>query len=86
MANTEQLRKHAALVDRMASARGIDLEEAALRGDITPDEISEAVLSCTSCTNPEDCRKWLDTRDGPALASPEYCRNAEVFDELEKKG
>lgn len=82
--NRDQLRKHAALVDRMASARGVDLEESALRGHISPDGISDAVLSCTSCTNPEQCRQWLDSRQGPEAATPGYCRNAELFDDLER--
>lgn len=84
MASTDQLRKHAALVDRMASARGVDLEEAALRGRITPGEISDAVLSCTACTHPEDCQRWLDSGTDPEGAAPEYCRNADLFTDLKK--
>lgn len=82
MANQDQLRKHAALVDRMATARGLDLEEAALRGKITPDGISDAVLNCTGCTNPDACGHWLDAHSGTADSGPSYCRNAELFDDL----
>lgn len=82
MANVEQLRKHAALVDRMATARGLDLEEAALRGKISPDGIADAVLRCTGCSNPGDCAHWLDAHSAPEHAGPSYCRNAELFEDL----
>ncbi|MDA7429963.1 DUF6455 family protein [Primorskyibacter aestuariivivens] len=82
MADVEKLRKHAALVDRMATARGLDLEEAALRGKISPDGIADAVLNCTGCTNPEDCAHWLETHSAPEQAGPSYCRNADLFEDL----
>lgn len=84
MHNPEQLRRHADLVDRMATTRGIDLEEQALRGHVSIDEISDAVLSCTNCNNPEHCSQWLDANDS-APATPEYCRNAELFAALAPK-
>lgn len=82
MPNREQLKRHASLVDRMASARGVDLEEQAMRGNVSIDEISDAVLSCTNCTNPEHCAGWLDAKEAtnqPVSAFPSYCRNAELF-------
>ncbi|SPJ28398.1 DUF6455 family protein [Falsiruegeria mediterranea] len=84
MPNREQLKRHADLVDRMATVRGIDLEEQALRGNVSIDEISDAVSSCTNCTNPEHCQQWLSGRER-AEASPEYCRNADLFAELAPK-
>ncbi|MEM9580347.1 MAG: DUF6455 family protein [Pseudomonadota bacterium] len=84
MISTKTLHKHAGLVDRMASANGIDLEESALRGDVTPGEISDAVVSCTNCTNPEDCGKWLDTQAQDANTPPGYCRNTALFDRLKE--
>ncbi len=82
MSSRERLQKHAALYDDMASACGVDLEEAALRGAITPDEIADGVLACTGCSNPEECRQWLDARQEPAQATPSYCRNSESISAL----
>ncbi|MEC3861262.1 DUF6455 family protein [Mesobacterium sp. TK19101] len=81
MQSTKTLRRHAQLVDRMADALGIDLEEEALRGHLTISEIDDAVLRCTGCTNPDSCEHWLDT--GPQASDPPgYCRNAELFGDL----
>lgn len=76
------VKHHAGLVDDMANVRGIDLEEAAMRGAVTFDEISDAVLSCTGCSNPEGCSKWLDDNAGGSETSPEYCRNDALFARL----
>lgn len=83
MQNENVLKRHAALVDRMASARGIDLEEATMRGQIGFDDVSEAVLRCTSCSNPDHCTQWLDDQGTVADATPGYCRNAELFMKLQ---
>lgn len=80
--NTARLKRHAALVDRMATARGLDLEEVALRGDITPQDISDLVLSCTGCTQTDHCERWLSEQVGTVSAAPHYCRNARVFSTL----
>ena len=45
MQNNETIKRHAGLVDDMATTLGVDLEEAVLRGEITPDEVVDAVLS-----------------------------------------
>lgn len=76
------LKRHAALVDRMASALGLDLEEAALRGKLTPPDISDAVLSCTGCSNPGHCETWLAEHGDGAPSPPGYCRNIGMFDRL----
>ncbi len=87
MMSQDRLKRHAALVDRMAQARGLDLEEASLRGGLTPSDISDAVLACTGCATPDACAKWLDaqeTEGTTAAQTPGYCRNAALFDELSK--
>ena len=76
------LTRHAALVDRMATTRGVDLQEQALRGNVSTDEITDAVLSCTNCTNPEGCSDWLGRQNEPVAQSPSYCRNTPLFDHL----
>ncbi len=79
MIGRETLKKHARLVDLMASKLGIDLEERALRGDINFDEISDAVLACTGCSHPCTCERWLAAMPVPQNDTPEYCRNRPLF-------
>ena len=82
MQYSSTLKRHATLVDRMAGACGIDLQEQALRGNVSTDEITDAVLSCTNCTNPDGCTNWLDSRTETAETTPSYCRNTPLFDRL----
>jgi hypothetical protein len=39
------------------------------------------LLSCTGCSDPEGCQKWLDTHES-AEAAPGYCRNSDRIAEL----
>ncbi|MFD2854780.1 DUF6455 family protein [Seohaeicola zhoushanensis] len=81
MTDMPNFRRHAALVDEMAGALGVDLEEAALRGKLDLDEISDAVLRCTGCTNPDHCQGVLATK--PQLEqAPGYCRNRDLMHRL----
>lgn len=84
MSDRAQLKRHAILVDRMASTRGIDLQDKALAGEVSIDDISEAVLNCTQCSKPANCSRWLDQRSLSAI-SPEYCQNSRLFDTLAAK-
>jgi len=79
---TSRLKTHADLVDRMAAARGVDLQEAAMRADLTPSDISDMVLRCTGCTKPDECAQWLQAQQGAVSDTPDYCRNADAFDDL----
>lgn len=72
------LKKHAVLLDGMSAARGIDLQERALAGDISIDALTDAVLSCTNCTNPEACAIWLEQNE-TAPTTPAYCENRIIF-------
>lgn len=85
MHNETPLKRAAGLVDRMASALGIDLEEEALRGHLAAEELPDAVLRCATCSDPEACSKWLDKLEGKADAPPVYCRNAAMFHALMKR-
>ena len=76
------LRKHARLVDRMATALGLDLEERALRGEVSFDEISDAVLACTGCANADGCERWLEAVKVPQETAPSYCQNTALFKRL----
>jgi len=77
-----RLKRHAALVDDMAHARGIDLEEAAMRADLTPSDLSDMVLRCTTCTHVGECEQWLGSQVGAVSETPHYCKNADVFQQL----
>ena len=85
MQNRDTLKRHAALVDRMATVLGIDLEEAALAGRLRFDEIADAVLRCTGCSG---ARSYAGSCEGSAagpvgaVAAPPYCENREMFARL----
>lgn len=81
MANQHLFRRHADLVDRMADRLGVDLEEAVLRGQMELDELSDAVVRCSGCQNPDNCEYILDNSIG--TGTPAYCRNTALFTKLE---
>ena len=85
MQNQNVLKHHAHLVDQMANTLGIALEEAAMRGRISIDEISDAVLRCTGCSNAAHCEGWLEERTQGSDRTPDYCRNSDLFAELQVK-
>ena len=87
MPSSKTLRRHAGLVDRMATALGADLEEEIMRGNLSPDCLPDMVLRCTACANPDGCEAWLRQQEEATAASrpvttPYYCRNGDVFDAL----
>jgi hypothetical protein len=79
MQSPSVLKKHAALFDRMAQTLGLDLEESAMRGDLTIDQISDAVLACTGCSDPDHCDGWLQERATGAGDPPGFCRNSDLL-------
>jgi hypothetical protein len=85
MQSQATLKRHAALIDNMAQALDIDLEEHMLRGNLTISELEDAVLRCTVCSKPDACDHWVAERAGQtASAAPGYCRNADVFQRLKE--
>lgn len=78
MQSTSTLKRHAQLVDRMANTLGVDLEQKIMEGQMTFDTLGDVVLACTGCANPEACDHWL-ARNKAASATPDYCRNSDVF-------
>ncbi len=79
MQNTTTLKRHAALMDRMATTLGLDLEEKIMAGQLQIDSLGDAVLRCTGCENPDGCEHWLDIQTSRADATPAVCRNANMF-------
>lgn len=84
METPKDLKRHAALLDEMAKTVGIDLQEAAIRGDLSIDDISQAVLSCTNCADAAHCTHWLQDYAGGAAATPDYCNNASLMQKLRR--
>ncbi|MCG7519360.1 DUF6455 family protein [Ruegeria sp. Ofav3-42] len=81
MPGKDTLKRHAELVDNMATRVGVDLEDAAISGKVTIDEISEAVIRCSACSNPDHCEGLLAEPDHDGK-TPEYCKNKELLDRL----
>lgn len=79
---TATLKRHADLMDRMATTLGLDLEEKAMSGDLPFDEIAEAVMRCTNCTGAGECEGWLKAHEAGSEETPEYCQNSELFQTL----
>ncbi|EPX79809.1 DUF6455 family protein [Salipiger mucosus] len=84
MPGRNDLKRHAQLVDDMATTLGLDLEEAAMRGKLAISQIEDAVLSCTMCTQPETCARWLASRPKEPDTAPTYCRNTTLFEDLRR--
>ncbi|MFK7940584.1 MAG: DUF6455 family protein [Roseovarius sp.] len=76
------IKHHAALMDNMAGALGVDMEQSMLEGRMTMDQLSDAVLGCTGCSNPDSCAHWVSQQTGTASAAPEYCRNGSMLGRL----
>ena len=82
MLSQEIIQRHAGLVDKMASALGLDLEEMMMMGQLDLGALGDAVLACTGCSNTEGCAHWLTMQNGMANQTPGMCRNADMFSEL----
>jgi hypothetical protein len=80
MQSTLTLKRHAALVDRMANSLGVDLEQKIIEGQMQFDALGDMILACTGCAAPDRCDHWLEqNRHETAEAAPEYCRNGGLF-------
>ena len=78
-----KLDRHGKLVRSMAEAVDADLPAAIAHGDLSAEGLRGAVLRCTTCEAAEQCETWLAERgDTPAEATPDYCRNADLFARL----
>jgi hypothetical protein len=75
------LERHGDLMAHMATKVGADLDEAELRGELAPELRQDMLLSCTACSNPTACAKWLDEA-AEGSAPPAYCRNRDILLDL----
>lgn len=69
-------------VRRMAEVNGLDLTRLQRLGQVTPEQVSGAILNCSRCRHWQTCR--VDLRIGTAglARAPGYCRNRPWFDGL----
>lgn len=80
MSTETRYERHARLVNRMAGALGVDLDEAQQHGRWSPEEMSATVARCTGCTDPCACQAWLAEIEGQtAQAAPGFCRNRDLL-------
>ena len=77
-------RRHAELMERMANALGLDLDEKIMEGQLDIETLDDAVLRCTGCTDPDGCDHWLNAQQGIAPAAPGTCRNMTLFEMLKR--
>ena len=84
MAHVTKFTKHTRLVDRMANTLGIDLDEAILRGHVTPELAQDAVYTCVGCSKPDACEAWVNDHESGSETAPEFCRNNSLFSLLSK--
>jgi hypothetical protein len=78
-----RLDRHNDLLRRMADTVHADLPQALARGDLTGQELRNAVLRCTGCHCADECAGWLDAHADGAAQTPGYCRNADLLDRLQ---
>jgi hypothetical protein len=73
--------RHAALMAKMATILGTDLDDAELRGDLPPEMRDDMLSACAGCAEPGNCARWL-ARTAQAEAAPDYCRNRDILHSL----
>jgi hypothetical protein len=79
MPHTKTVRRHVDLLEDAAGIFGIDLQDAAIRGTLQMDEIADAVLRCTSCSDPDACEGLVKSSHGAAPSLPPFCQNIVLF-------
>ena len=78
-----RIARHERLLSRMADANEADLDLALMLGNTTPEELTDAVMACTGCANPDACEHHLNHGH---IGVPAFCRNARLIDRLAKTG
>lgn len=82
MSGKTKFDEHSDLVERMAGTLGVDLDAAMMAGRWTPDDLLATVARCLGCTDPDECRGWLDDNSTGAAEPPRYCRNKDILETL----
>lgn len=80
MSHVDRMMRHEALMTQMAERNGVDLNLAGQVGLIDPDEVFQATLACSGCSDVDACETHLATgQEG----FPSVCRNKEILRELQ---
>ncbi|GAA0298434.1 DUF6455 family protein [Rhodovulum strictum] len=74
--------EHAALVEKMAEALGLDLTEEMMAGNWTPEDMQSTVSRCLGCTDPAHCKGWLGEHAEGTEETPDYCRNKDLLEAM----
>lgn len=88
MHGRKTLNRHAALMNRMAQALGVNLTEMMLQGKLGGEDWREAVVRCAGCPEPTECLHWLSAHDEdngrakPEAEAPDYCTNRDMMARL----
>jgi len=82
MFGMKTLDRHAELTRKMAESLDLDIGKSMLDGKLSALEYRGAVVSCTQCSNPDDCETWLEAHGDGAEAPPAYCRNKALLARL----
>ena len=81
-----KLDKHSGLIGTMAETVHVDLTEAMANGQLSGQELRNAVMACMGCEGVCDCAEWLEAHKAGADATPSYCRNAGLMARLQQAG
>ena len=79
-----KLDRHSGLMGRMVDTVGANLGNALARGDLSGQELRNAVVPCTGCEGGNDCGQWLDDHGAGAAEPPAYCRNRDLLDRIKR--
>lgn len=79
----EQYTRSARLMNEMASAQGIDLQQGIASDEIHVGTLICAVTRCADCDGQDKCQLWLASQAGHTpVSTPDYCRNSELLARL----
>jgi hypothetical protein len=73
---------HPDQLPRMATALGVNLENAALAIKLDTLQRHNIAFRCSVCREKSACDAWLAAHGDGAAAAPEYCRNKSLLEEL----
>lgn len=82
MSGKAKFDEHAELVEKMAEVLGVDLDEEMMAGRWTPEDLQATVSRCLGCTDPANCRFWLEEHAAGAAETPGYCRNKDLLETM----
>jgi len=85
MSGKSKYDEHAELVEKMAETLGVDLTEEMMAGRWTPEDMQSTVSRCLGCTDPSQCKGWLQDNAAGADETPGYCRNKDLLEAMRAK-